>query len=61
MAIESLLLDVGNNLLKAYPNANEAVITITTVTYRYIFLDGKVIQIVSVDEDGNTVKVLYTI
>lgn len=49
MAIESLLLDVGNNLLKAYPNANEAVITITTVTYRYIFLDGKVIQIVSVE------------
>jgi len=57
--IVDLLLTVGNDLLKFYPNEPDAVLSIAGVTYRFIFLHGEVSQIASLNDDGNVARVLF--
>lgn len=61
MALQSFLLSVGNDLLSFYPDEVDATLAIGGVTYRYIFTDGQVSQIASLDEKGRVAILLYNI
>ncbi|WP_286732803.1 MULTISPECIES: hypothetical protein [Sphingobacterium] len=57
----SFLLAVGNDLLSFYPNESFATLSISGVTYRFIFLNGVVSQIRSLNGDGTTSAILYNL